>query len=65
MIRGPIVCSTVVLLSMLSSVTTANAQERTSPAQDRFAVENGWQFDYRTARSLAHRSNKPLMIVFR
>lgn len=65
MIRGSIVCSTVVLLSLLFSVTTANAQGRANPAQDRAAVDNGWQFDYQAAKSLARRTNKPLMVVFR
>lgn len=65
MIRGPIVCSTVVLLSMLFSAITAKAQGRANLAQDRAAVDNGWQFDYHAAKSLAGRTNKPLMVVFR
>jgi hypothetical protein len=65
MLREPIVCLAVVALSVLSSSTTAKAQGRANPAQDRAAVDNGWQFDYQSAKSLARRTNKPLMVVFR
>jgi hypothetical protein len=65
MLRGPFVCLAVVALSMFLSATTATAQGRANPAQDRAAVDNGWQFDYQAAKSLARRTNKPLMVVFR
>jgi hypothetical protein len=65
MLRGPFVSLAVVALSVLLSATHATAQGRTNPAQDRAAVDNGWQFDYQAAQSLARRTNKPLMVVFR
>jgi hypothetical protein len=65
MLRGPIFCLAVVALSVLMSATTATAQGRADLAQDRAAVDNGWQFDYQEAKSLARRTNKPLMVVFR
>lgn len=65
MLRGPSVCWGVVVLSVGLSAPEATAQGRANLAQDRAAVENNWQFDYQEAKSLARRTNKPLMVVFR
>lgn len=65
MFRGPFVCLATIALLVLLAAPTAKAQVRANPAQDRAAVDNGWQFDYQAAKSLAQRTNKPMMVVFR
>lgn len=65
MLRGLFVCLVAVALSVLSSANTAKAQGRANPAQNRAAVDNGWQFDYQAAKAVARRTNKPMMVVFR
>jgi len=41
----------------------AGSPEAVGAPGDDFA--NGWHLDYRSARKLAERANKPLMVVFR
>lgn len=51
--------------ALLALPSDAFSQQRSNPAEDRDSVANGWQFNYEAARTLAQRTNKPLMVVLR